>query len=60
MLKHLVNIAFGQFDSQALNSFVELVHLDLLIVVLIKEQKRFGEALEFLLNFNCDKCHNLR
>jgi hypothetical protein len=59
VLKDQVDIVLGQLHSEAFNPFMELMHLDAFIVILIKEQECFCQTLEFLLNLNCDQGHDL-
>jgi hypothetical protein len=57
--ENLVDIVFWNFDSKSFNTLIELMYLNLLIIILIKEQECFGQALELFLNLNSDQCHDL-
>lgn len=59
MLENLINIMFGNLYSKSLYSFIEFINLNLLIVILIKEQEGLSKTLELLLNFNGDESHDL-
>ena len=59
VLEHFVDIAFRDFDSKSINSLIKLMDLDVLIIILIKEQKCLSETLEFLFDLDGNQSHDL-
>jgi hypothetical protein len=59
VLEDFVDIAFRDFDSKSINALIKLMDLDVLIIILIKEQKCLSETLEFLFDLDGNQSHDL-